>query len=68
LGIGKFDDFIWRAGQDPIAISPQDNIVGTKSTEGVSSSPPINITVIGNLDDSAARIILDATDRVRVNA
>ena len=67
-GVNSYNDFIWRAGQDPIAISPQDNIVGTKSTEGVASSPPINITVIGNLDDSAARIILDATDRVRVNA
>jgi hypothetical protein len=29
-GIGLFDDFIWRAGESPIRINPNDNLVGTK--------------------------------------
>ena len=37
-----YNDFIWRAGSSPVAISSSDNLIGTKSGFGGSS---VNITV-----------------------
>ena len=43
-----FGDFIWRSGQSPIAISPNDNIIGTQggTPSGVNYSPNYYINVV----------------------
>lgn len=43
--LSKFNDFVWRPGQKPISISPNDTLVGTKGGSDSGKSITINQTI-----------------------
>ena len=64
----SFNDMIWRPGQAPISISPQDTLVATKNGPigGGGESQIINVTsnnTVNVMDKSAFERILDERDR-----
>jgi hypothetical protein len=56
-------DFIWRAGQAPISISPKDNIVGTKSGTGVGITIANTYNISGIGDQNSLKRMLEEHDR-----
>jgi hypothetical protein len=61
----RFNDMIWRPGQSPVAISPQDTLVATKGGPASGGgSPTFNTTNnINVIDKSALERMLDERDR-----
>ncbi len=60
-----FGDMIWRAGEKPVRISPQDNIIATKGNEGQSLNFAPTINISANLNyptdaDALGRRIMDS--------
>jgi hypothetical protein len=62
----RFNDFIWRPGQAPISINPNDTLIGTKGglpSSGVNYNPTFNINVHDKremekmLDDNNRRMV-----------
>jgi hypothetical protein len=63
--IKGFDDVIWRPGQAPIAISPQDTVMAFKgAAPGGGISVEQNITVTGSLRDELVEIVNEANSRL----
>jgi phage-related protein len=69
----RLDDFIWRPGTAPIAISPQDTIIGTKEGgfKGVGGgtviSPIFNTTITGVADKSDIERMIDENNKKQVD-
>lgn len=55
----KQNDFIWRAGSGPVAINPNDNLVGTKGGMPGGNGVTINnnLTVTGSLMDEVKKLL-----------
>ena len=63
-----FNDFIWRPGQAPISISPNDNLIGFKGSNPMGSSGGVNVNQTLNINvsntDEIERQIKDNNSRL----